>query len=79
MVGTLDTKGAELRYFRDRVVAAGVDATLVDVSTSGDESQADVTPTEVAAHHPAGRGGGVHRRPRVVGRGDVGGAARGSC
>ena len=53
-VGTLDTKGVELRYLRDRVVAAGVEATLVDVSTSGDESHGDVTPTEVAEHHPAG-------------------------
>jgi uncharacterized protein (UPF0261 family) len=54
VVGTLDTKGAELRYLRDHIVAAGVDATLVDVSTSGDESQADVTATEVAGQHPAG-------------------------
>jgi len=54
VVGTLDTKGVELRYLRDRVVAAGVEATLVDVSTSGDESHGDVSPTEVAEHHPAG-------------------------
>ena len=55
VVGTLDTKGAELRYLRDRVVAAGVEATLVDVSTSGDESHwPTCTPTEVAEHHPAG-------------------------
>jgi uncharacterized protein (UPF0261 family) len=54
VVGTLDTKGAELRYVRDRVVAAGVEATLVDVSTSGADSHADVTATDVAGHHPAG-------------------------
>src|SRR5687767_13789639 len=54
VVGTLDTKGDELRYLRDCVVAAGVEATLVDVSTSGGESHADVSPTEVAAHHPSG-------------------------
>ena len=54
VVGTLDTKGAELRYVRDRIVAAGVEATLVDVSTSGADSHADVTATDVAGHHPAG-------------------------
>ena len=54
VVGTLDTKGAELRYLRDRVVAAGVAATLVDVSTSGEASPGGVTPTEVAGHHPDG-------------------------
>jgi uncharacterized protein (UPF0261 family) len=54
VVGTLDTKGAELRYMRDRVVAAGVEATLVDISTSGADSHADVTATDVAGHHPAG-------------------------
>jgi uncharacterized protein (UPF0261 family) len=54
VVGTLDTKGAELRYVRDRVVAAGVEATLVDISTSGADSHADVTATDVAGHHPAG-------------------------
>src|SRR6187402_3442019 len=54
VVGTLDTKEVELRYLRDRVVAAGVEATLVDVSTSGHPSQGDVSPMEVAEHHPAG-------------------------
>ena len=37
IVGTLDTKGAELCYLRDRVADAGVETTLVDVSTSGDD------------------------------------------
>ena len=34
VVGTLDTKGAELCYLRDRVADAGVETTLVDVSTT---------------------------------------------
>ena len=54
VVGTIDTKGVELHYLRDCVVAAGVEATLVDVSTSGHQSHADVSPMEVAEHHPAG-------------------------
>jgi uncharacterized protein (UPF0261 family) len=59
IVGTLDTKGAELCYLRDRVADAGVETTLVDVSTSGDDRLAtawepDVPASEVAAHHPGG-------------------------
>ncbi len=60
MIGTCDTKGAELRYMRDLLKAAGVDTVLVDVGTGGDTSNGgdrgavDVTPHEVAAHHPEG-------------------------
>jgi uncharacterized protein (UPF0261 family) len=52
--GTLDSKGAELRYVRDLIEAAGIATTLVDLGTSGKESPADVTAAEVAAHHPGG-------------------------
>jgi uncharacterized protein (UPF0261 family) len=62
VVGTLDTKGDELRYVRDVVRAAGLGTVLVDVSTAGhpsgapaaDVTAADVTAAEVAAHHPDG-------------------------
>ena len=59
VVGTLDTKGAELCYLRDRVADAGVETTLVDVSTTGDDGSVeawhpDVPSREVAAHHPHG-------------------------
>ena len=54
VVGTADTKGAELAYVRDLVRARGLDAVLVDVGTSGHASTADVTPEAVAAHHPDG-------------------------
>ncbi|MEO6881582.1 MAG: Tm-1-like ATP-binding domain-containing protein [Mycobacteriaceae bacterium] len=55
VIGTADTKGAELAYARDRVLATGVDAVLVDVGTSRTRpSTADVTPETVAAHHPDG-------------------------
>lgn len=54
VVGTADTKRAELEYVRDVVRAAGVEAVLVDLGTSGHPSAADVTPAEVAAHHPDG-------------------------
>ena len=55
VVGTLDTKGAELRFIRDLVVASGLRARLVDVSTSGKPSTCDVTAQEIALNH--GRGG----------------------
>jgi uncharacterized protein (UPF0261 family)/ABC-type branched-subunit amino acid transport system ATPase component len=54
VAGTLDTKGDELRFIRDRIKAAGLRVRLVDLSTSGRPSGADVPPVEVALHHPRG-------------------------
>lgn len=55
--GTLDTKGAELRYIRDIIKAQGVRVALVDLSTSGKPSGADIPPTAVAGFHPRGSNG----------------------
>ena len=56
IVGTLDTKGAELLYVRDLLAADGVQACVVDVGTGGADRPAgvDVSAPEVAAHHPEG-------------------------
>jgi uncharacterized protein (UPF0261 family)/ABC-type branched-subunit amino acid transport system ATPase component len=54
VVGTFDTKGAELRFIRDRLRAYGVPVRTVDLSTSGKPSRADVIPSQVAAMHPGG-------------------------
>lgn len=54
VVGTLDTKGVELRFIRDEIRAAGLKTRLVDLSTSGKPSSADVTPQEIALYHPHG-------------------------
>lgn len=54
VVGTMDTKGPELRYAAERVRAAGAEAVLVDVGTQGAGEGADVTAAVVAAHHPQG-------------------------
>ena len=54
VVGTFDTKGAELRFIRDRLRAYGVTVRTVDLSTSDKPSRADVTPAQVAAMHPNG-------------------------
>ena len=54
VIGTFDTKGAELKFVRDRIVDAGQRVKLVDVSTSGRPSAADVPPHQIAAYHPKG-------------------------
>ncbi|MCW8133733.1 MAG: Tm-1-like ATP-binding domain-containing protein [Planctomycetota bacterium] len=58
VVGTCDTKRDELLYVKRLIEDQGVNAELVDLSTrpagtAGDE-YVDVTPEEVAEHHPEG-------------------------
>jgi uncharacterized protein (UPF0261 family)/ABC-type branched-subunit amino acid transport system ATPase component len=55
VVGTLDTKGTELRFIRDIIAASGLRTRLVDVSTSGKHASCDVSAQEIALNH--GRGG----------------------
>ncbi|HEX9211984.1 MAG TPA: ABC transporter permease [Bradyrhizobium sp.] len=55
VVGTLDTKGTELRFIRDIIAGSGLRARLVDVSTSGKQATCDVSAQEIALNH--GRGG----------------------
>ncbi|WP_316231662.1 ABC transporter permease [Bradyrhizobium sp. SZCCHNR1051] len=54
VVGTLDTKGDELRFIRDIVAGHGLRTRLVDVSTSGRHASCDVSAQEVALNHPRG-------------------------
>jgi uncharacterized protein (UPF0261 family)/energy-coupling factor transporter ATP-binding protein EcfA2 len=55
VVGTLDTKGEELRFIRDVIIRHDLRTRLVDVSTSGKLSTCDVSAQEIALNH--GRGG----------------------
>ena len=55
--GTLDTKGDELRFMRDIIKSQGVRVALVDLSTSGKPSGADIPPNAVAGFHPRGASG----------------------
>ncbi len=55
VVGTLDTKGTELRFIRDIIGESGLRTRLVDVSTSGKHATCDVSAQEIALNH--GRGG----------------------
>jgi uncharacterized protein (UPF0261 family)/ABC-type branched-subunit amino acid transport system ATPase component len=57
VAGTLDTKGEELRFMRDLIRAAGVPVRMVDLSTSGGHSGADIPAHQIAAFHPRGASG----------------------
>jgi uncharacterized protein (UPF0261 family)/ABC-type branched-subunit amino acid transport system ATPase component len=54
VVGTLDTKGEELRFIRDIVAGSGLRTRLVDVSTAGKAASSDVSAQEIALNHPRG-------------------------
>ena len=54
VVGTADTKGAELRYVRDLINTAGLQTVLINVGTKGGEEGVDVTAAAVAACHNDG-------------------------
>ena len=50
LVGTLDTKGEEYRYARDRLRALGAETLVVDTGILGDPAfRPDITSAEVAA------------------------------
>jgi uncharacterized protein (UPF0261 family) len=49
IVGTLDTKGTEYKFIRDRINNHGVNSIIIDVGTGGDPLlQPDITTREVA-------------------------------
>jgi len=54
VVGTLDTKGEELRYVRNLIAQAGIAAVLVDVGPRSRDPDCDVRSEEVAVYHPKG-------------------------
>ena len=54
VVGTFDTKGAELTFLTNSLKRLGVKTVTVDLSTGGRPSPADIGPAEVARHHPGG-------------------------
>ncbi|HYP47868.1 MAG TPA: Tm-1-like ATP-binding domain-containing protein, partial [Thermoleophilaceae bacterium] len=50
LIGTLDTKGAELEFMRERLTLAGVDTLIADVGTLGlPHGRPDITREEVGA------------------------------
>ncbi len=57
VAGTLDTKGPELRYMRDIIRGNGLAVRMVDLSTSGTHSGAEIPANQIAAFHPRGASG----------------------
>ena len=57
VAGTLDTKGEELRFIRDRIREAGLAARMVDLSTTTRHSGAEIPSHQIAAFHPRGASG----------------------
>ncbi len=51
IIGTVDTKGDQLRFLKERVESRGHEAILMDISMGGGgpSYQADITPQEIAA------------------------------
>lgn len=64
IIGTCDTKEAELLYAKKEVERAGARALLVDVSTQGGSAKADVPASVVASHHPEGQAAVLGRQDR---------------
>ncbi len=61
VAGTCDTKGRELAYVKELILADGVAASLIDLSTGVSPDRigagaADISPATVAAFHPKGAG-----------------------
>jgi uncharacterized protein (UPF0261 family) len=54
VVGTFDTKAAELHYLAGLLRAAGVRVVTVDIGTRSAPGVADIEAREVADHHPQG-------------------------
>ena len=69
VIGTMDTKGEELRFAAGCVRRAGAVPVLVDVGTRGPAGGADVSAAEIAACHPEGIGAvlGLDDRGKAVG------------
>jgi uncharacterized protein (UPF0261 family) len=54
VIGTFDTKAAELDYAAAMVSRAGATAITLDISTTPSNTKVNVAATEIAGHHPLG-------------------------
>ncbi|MCX5496009.1 Tm-1-like ATP-binding domain-containing protein [Kaistia dalseonensis] len=66
LVGTADTKGEELAFLREAIVAVGAPVTVVDVGTRPPTTAVDIPAAEVAAFHPDGAAGVLSSEDRGV-------------
>ncbi len=54
VIGTFDTKAAELDYAANMVRSTGAKALTLDISTTPSAAKVDVTAETIASHHPQG-------------------------
>jgi len=54
VAGTFDTKSAELGYLADTLKNAGVSVKTLDLAATGSSNNTDISPQDIAAHHPDG-------------------------
>jgi uncharacterized protein (UPF0261 family) len=54
VAGTFDTKERELLFLKSRLESAAIRTVTVDLSTAGQSAHADISPREIASHHPDG-------------------------
>jgi uncharacterized protein (UPF0261 family) len=66
IAGTCDTKGEEIAYLRDLIVAAGQPAVIVDLGTRSATTRPDIPAAEVAACHPDAAGISPNDRGQAV-------------
>ena len=52
IIGTCDTKYAELKFVKQRIEQAGLSTNLVDVGTLTHDFEVDISAKAVANHHP---------------------------
>lgn len=57
LCGSMDVNSREIKYLRDKLKTLGMRSILVDLSTSGKPSGADVPPNAVATYDPSGASG----------------------
>jgi uncharacterized protein (UPF0261 family) len=74
VAGTCDTKGEEIAYLRDLILARGQAVTIVDLGTRAPSIHPDISASEVAACHPEGTDavlGGTDRGRAVTAMGQA--------
>jgi uncharacterized protein (UPF0261 family) len=54
VIGTADTKGAELQFLRQRIADLGGSPIVIDIGTKVPTIETDISAREVAGHHPNG-------------------------
>ena len=79
VAGTCDTKGEEIAFLRDLIVAAGLSVTIVDLGTRAPTVRPDITADAVAAFGPNGQTAAINGSDRGAAVAGMGLAFAGWC